>query len=518
MAAPQAVQRGVRQVSRQLAAGRGRHDRIPGPDQHERRTADLGQPGASVEGQRQLGLGAVGGDVRARPIDVAAQQLRREAQPELGRHRHDTTEPIQAAAGALAEEAPQRQGARAPTRQAGRVPAERGEQDQAAHAPGRGVGEGQRDGAAEGFAAHEDRLGLVAEHLERAAGETRHAALGQVQMVVEGHRVPAREQQRRVAHQQPRVTVQAGDDQDAVGHCVCSTLLAHMRGLAPGGLWRHPDFVKLWSGQTISRFGSEISQLAIPLTAALVLGASPAQMGLLGAFEFAPFLLLSLFAGVWVDRVHRRPVLIVADVGRAILLGSIPAAALAGVLRIEQLYVVGLLTGVLTVFFDVAYQAYLAVLVKREHLVEGNSKLEVSRSVAQIAGPGVAGALVQLVTAPIAVVVDAISFVASVIFLLLIGAPEPAPVRQAGTDGSVWSELREGLAVVIGNPLLRSIAGCTATSNLFGNAMQAIYVLYVTRELGLQPAVIGLIYAIRGPGALGGAVPPRWAGEPLWRR
>src|SRR5918912_1194187 len=154
-----------------------------------------------------------------------------------------------------------------------------------------------------------------------------------------------------------------------------------MRVIAPpGGLWRHPEFVKLWSGQTISRFGSEISQLAIPLAAALVLNASPAQMGLLGAFEFAPFLLLSLFAGVWVDRVHRRPVLIVADIGRAILLGSIPAAALAGVLRIEQLYVVGVFTGTLTVFFDVAYQAYLPVLVSRDHLVEGNRTLEVSRS------------------------------------------------------------------------------------------------------------------------------------------
>jgi MFS family permease len=284
-----------------------------------------------------------------------------------------------------------------------------------------------------------------------------------------------------------------------------------MRGIArPGGLWRHREFVKLWTGQTISRFGSEISQLAIPLAAALVLNASPAQMGLLSAVEFAPFLLLSLFAGVWVDRVHRRPVLIVADVGRAIFLGSIPAAALLGVLRIEQLYVVGLLTGVLTVFFDVSYQAYLPVLVSREHLVEGNSKLEVSRSVAQIAGPGVAGALVQLVTAPLAVVVDALSFVVSALFLLFIHTPEPAPVRRGGKDGSVWSELREGLAVVVGNPLLRSIAGCTATSNLFGNALQAIYVLYVTRELGLQPAVIGLIYAISGPGALLGAVMAGW--------
>jgi MFS family permease len=230
-------------------------------------------------------------------------------------------------------------------------------------------------------------------------------------------------------------------------------------------------------------------------------------MGLLGAFEFAPFLLLSLFAGVWVDRMYRRPVLIVADVGRALLLGSIPAAAFLGVLRIEQLYVVGMLTGVLTVFFDVAYQSYLPVLVSREHLVEGNSKLEVSRSVAQIAGPGIAGALVQLITAPVAVLVDALSFVASVISLLLIRVKEPVPVHQDGeTSGNIWSELREGLGVVLGNPLLRSIAGSTATSNLFGNGLQAIFVLYLTRELGLQPAIVGLIYAASGPGALLGAL------------
>jgi MFS family permease len=283
-----------------------------------------------------------------------------------------------------------------------------------------------------------------------------------------------------------------------------------MPGIALRGLWRHPEFVKLWTGQTISRFGSEISQLAIPLAAALVLDASPGQMGLLGAFEFAPFLLLSLFAGVWVDRMQRRPILIFADIGRALLLGSIPAAALLGVLRIEQLYAVGLLSGVLTVFFDVAYQSYLPVLVSREHLVEGNSKLEVSRSVAQIAGPGVAGALVQLVTAPIAVVVDALSFLASVIFLQFIRTPEPQPEPHAGSAGSIWAELREGLGVVLGNPLLRSIAGSTATSNLFGNALMAVYVLYVTRELGIQPAVLGLIFAVGGPGALFGALIAGW--------
>ena len=280
----------------------------------------------------------------------------------------------------------------------------------------------------------------------------------------------------------------------------------HMRGIAFTGLWRHPEFVKLWTGQTVSQFGSQVSQLAIPLAAALVLNASPAQMGLLGAFEFAPFLLLSLFAGVWVDRMYRRPVLIIADVARAALLGSIPVAALLGVLRIEQLFVVGLLTGVGTVFFDVAYQSYLPVLVSREHLVEGNSKLEVSRSVAQIAGPGLGGALVQLITAPIAVLVDAVSFVASVMSLLLIRQPEPPPVGRDGNTASIWKELREGLEVVLGNPLLRSIAGCTGTSNLFNNAMMAVYVLYVTRELGLQPAAVGLIFAIGGPGALLGAI------------
>ncbi len=280
---------------------------------------------------------------------------------------------------------------------------------------------------------------------------------------------------------------------------------AGVGGLRFGGLWRHSEFLKLWTGQTISQFGTQVSTLAIPLTAALVLNASPVQMGLLSAFEFAPFLLLSLFAGVWVDRMRRRPILIVADIGRTLLLGSIPVAALINALRMEQLYVVALLVGVLTVFFDVAYQSYLPVLVSREHLVEGNSKLEVSRSVAQIAGPGMAGGLVQLFSAPLAVTLDALSYVASVISLLFIHTPEPAPVH-ADSGAGMWAQLGEGLRVVLGNPLLRSIAACTGTSNLFGNGLQAVYVLYVTRELQLQPAVIGLIFAASGPGALLGSV------------
>jgi len=272
------------------------------------------------------------------------------------------------------------------------------------------------------------------------------------------------------------------------------------------GLWHERDFVRLWSAHTISRFGSEVSLLAIPLTAALVLNASASQMGLLAAIEFAPFLLLSLFAGVWVDRLPRRYILIVGDIGRALLLGSIPVAAVLNVLHIEQLYVVGFASGVLTVFFDVADQAFLPALISREHLVEGNSKLEVSRSVAQIAGPGLGGALVQLFTAPLAVAVDALSFIASVAFLLGIRTPEPPRTQASNEQASMLEEIKEGLGVVLGNPLLRSIAGCTGTSNLFSNAMFALFVLYATRELRIEPALLGVIFAAAGPGGLLGAL------------
>lgn len=270
------------------------------------------------------------------------------------------------------------------------------------------------------------------------------------------------------------------------------------------GLWRHPEFLKLWAGQTISLFGSEVTRFALPLTAALTLQASPTQMGVLQALEFAPFLLFGLLAGAWVDRLHRRPVLIGADLGRAAVLASIPIAALLGVLRMEQLYVAGFLAGVLTVFFDVAYQAFLPTLVRRDHLVEGNSKLEVSRSVAQIAGPGLAGPLVQLVGAPLAILVDAASFLFSVAFLGMLRTPEPAPANAGRRN--IWVEIGDGLRVVVGHPWLRSLAGCTATSNLFAHMLFAVYVLHLTRDLGLQPATLGLIFAFGGPASLLGAL------------
>jgi predicted MFS family arabinose efflux permease len=271
------------------------------------------------------------------------------------------------------------------------------------------------------------------------------------------------------------------------------------------GLWRHPDFLKLWAGQSVSVLGDQVGFLALPLTAVLVLGATPAEMGFLGAAERAPFLLIGLFAGVWIDRRRRRPVLIGADVGRALLVGSIPLVALLGRLSMGYLYWVAFVTGVLTVLFDVSYQSYLPALVARDRLVEGNSKLEVSNSVAQIVGPSVAGVLVQLLTAPIALLVDALSFVVSIVSLGFIRAPEPKPERAADRAG-LRRELGEGMATVFKNPLLRAIAGCTGTSNLFSNATFAIFVLYATRDLAIGPAALGLVLAAMGPGALLGAL------------
>jgi MFS family permease len=275
-----------------------------------------------------------------------------------------------------------------------------------------------------------------------------------------------------------------------------------------GGLWRHPDFLKLWSAETISQLGTQISLLALPLVAIIVLESSPFEVALLGTIEFLPFILISLPAGVWVDRLPRRPILILGDVGRGIALASIPAAYLLGVLSIYQLYVVGFIVGVCTVFFDVAYMSYLPALVDRDRLVEGNSKLEVSRSGAQIAGPGLAGAAIGLVGAPLAIILDAISFLGSAAFVFGIRKREPAPTPTAGpaVRPSMRGEIAAGLRYVLGHRLLRSIAACTGISNFFGNVVQSILLVYIVREIGLTPAVIGLVFALGNIGFLVGAI------------
>jgi MFS family permease len=273
------------------------------------------------------------------------------------------------------------------------------------------------------------------------------------------------------------------------------------------GLWRHPDFLKLWTGQTISLIGSQVTFLALPLTAVLVLNATAAQMGFLTAAGAIPSLLVGLFAGVWVDRRRRRPILIAADLGRAALLLLIPVAALLGVLCIEYLCVVAFLGGTLGLFFEVAHHSFLPSLVGREQLVEGNSKLEVSDSVSEIVGPGLAGGLVQLVTAPIAIVVDAISFLISALFLGLIQTSEPAP-QPSDEQQSIFVQVGKGLGLVSGNALLRAIAGSMSTVHLFNAVLEAVFVLYLTRELGIGPGMLGLIFASGSVGFLVGALLP----------
>ena len=245
---------------------------------------------------------------------------------------------------------------------------------------------------------------------------------------------------------------------------------------APHSLWRDADFMKLWTGQVISLMGSAFSGLAVALLAALTLGATPAQMGLLMAAGSGPSRLIGLFAGVWVDRYRRRTFLIAGDVGRALLLATIPIAALLGVLSMLQLYAVSFLAGVLTVFFDVASQSYLPAIIDRRQLVQGNSKLGLSSSITAVAGPSLAGVVIQAITAPFAVALDALSFLASAGLVLLIRRREErAPVAPASVFSGLPEGLRDGLHIVFDDGRLRALAGCLATSNLASNVFLALY-------------------------------------------
>jgi MFS family permease len=280
-------------------------------------------------------------------------------------------------------------------------------------------------------------------------------------------------------------------------------------------LFRHPDFVKLWSAETISQFGTQVTFLALPLIAATTLQVTPFQFGLLATIEFLPFILLSLPAGVWVDRLRRRPILIVGDLIRAAALASIPIAFAIQmatgnqVLTIWQLYAVGFINGCATVFFDVAYQSYLPSLVDRDQIVDGNSKLETSRSAAQITGPGIAGVLIGAVTAPFAILLDSLSFVGSALFIFAIRRHEPAPeprLDESGNRPSMRSEIGEGLRYVGGHRYLRSIAATTSISNFFSNLGFSILVLYLVRELRFSPELLGLAFSVGSIGFLVGAL------------
>jgi MFS family permease len=287
-----------------------------------------------------------------------------------------------------------------------------------------------------------------------------------------------------------------------------------------GGLWHHLDFRRLWVGETVSQFGTMISQLALPLVAILALHASTFDVGLLTASQTAAFLVVGLPAGAWVDRMRFRRVLIVNDLIRAVALASIPVARLMGALTIWQLYAVALITGVSTVFFDVAYQSYLPQLIGRKLLVEGNAKLQGSESVSQIAGPSIGGLLIQALTAPYAVLVDSLSFLWSAAWVSAIKVRPDKPDRVP--DRHLRQEIREGLAFVLGSRLLRPIAMSTGSSNLFSSMAIAVFYVLLARDLHVSAGLIGLITSAAAVGGLiGSLVASRFAaragqGPAIW--
>lgn len=273
-------------------------------------------------------------------------------------------------------------------------------------------------------------------------------------------------------------------------------------------LWRHDGFLRLWAGQSISVFGSVVGIAAMGFTAILFLHATPFELGLLSAARLAPGFLMGLVAGAWVDRLRRRPILIAVDFARAILLGTIPLAALLGSLRIEHLYAVTFLVSLLTVFFDVAYQSYLPSLIDGPQLVEGNSKLSATASVAEIGGFSIAGWLVARFTGPVTILIDAASFVVSALSVWSIRNPEPTPVPSQ--HANMRREIAEGLNAVWHHPQLRAIAACTASSGFFTGIYGALVLLYMTRGLGFSTGVLGTIFAVGGVSSLLGAMAAPW--------
>ena len=270
-------------------------------------------------------------------------------------------------------------------------------------------------------------------------------------------------------------------------------------------LWGHPDFLKLWGGETVALFGIQVAALAVPLTAALTLGASPVQMGILSALSTAPSLLFGLFAGAWADRLRRRPILIATNLTRAALLATVPLMAALGLLSMAQLYALAAIVGTAGVFFVAAYQPYLATLVPHEDRIEGNSKLRLSEALAQIAGPGLGGGLVQLIGAPLTLILSAIAPLCSAGAVASIRTPEVAPASDAPRR-PIWREIGEGWQAIFAVPLLRLLVLGGAVSALGSGMIASTVILYITGPLGIGAGIFGAIVAVSGPAAIVGTL------------
>jgi MFS family permease len=272
-----------------------------------------------------------------------------------------------------------------------------------------------------------------------------------------------------------------------------------------GTIWRNPAFLRVFTASTVSTFGSLVTRTALPFAAILVLGAGPLEVAAIRACEIVGGLVVGLVAGAWVDRLRRRPVMIAADLGQAIVLGSIPIAAIGSWLTMAQLIVVALLASALSTFHDIADNAYLPTVVDRDELVTANSALSASGSVAEVSAFSIGGVLVQLLTAPIAIAIDAISFVVSAVVLGTIHRPEPRPAPPVERT-SIVAEIVDGLRPIAHSPILRTIVIAGSGTHLLWGSFGAVYLVFATEELGLGPAVIGLIAAVGGISSLVGAL------------
>ncbi len=271
------------------------------------------------------------------------------------------------------------------------------------------------------------------------------------------------------------------------------------------GLWHNVFFMRLWVGQTVSVFGSMVGSLALTWVALISLNATPFQVALLGMMALIPGFLVGLFAGVLVDRLPRKPVLIWSDVGRFVLLSSVPIAALLGGLSMAQLYLVAFLNGVFGTFFDIAYHAYLPSLIRQDELTEGNAKLSASASVAETSGFGLAGWLVQLFSAPIAIFIDAVSFLISALSIASIAKPEPT-LEKPEIEGNLWLEAKTGFVTIWNQTTVRTLIGSSVVLALFGRIFGSMIIVFTTRELGLSPGLQGMIFAVGGVTSLLGAL------------
>jgi MFS family permease len=268
-------------------------------------------------------------------------------------------------------------------------------------------------------------------------------------------------------------------------------------------VWSNANFRLMWSAYTVSTLGSQVTAVALPIVAVLVLRATPLQVGVMTAVQYLPFALIGLPAGIWIDRLPRRQMIIATNFGRAVALLLVPASLLWGPSML-MLYVVALVMGALTVLGDVAHQSYLPTILPTGELSTGNSALTMSSSASQLAGPALGGVLIQMITAPLAVIADSVSYLVSAAILMRIRHQEITPTRD-GVSG--WRASVEGLRFVLGNKLLRPIVFATAIGNFFDlyGMVQAVLVIYAARELGMSPGQLGVTIGVAGIGALVGA-------------